>query len=134
MSFVPRHGIPLAESQRGDPQRELQMIAVLRLAFPDRLIPASLDVDGLAGLERRLLAGANVVSSLIPPGQGLAGVAQSELDIEQGRRSAAEVREVLERCGLQAAAAGQYAGWVQQRRRQGGEQRKASTAEEAPCG
>jgi methylornithine synthase len=112
MSFVPREGIPLARGRRGDPQRELTAIAVLRLAFPDRLIPASLDVDGLAGLERRLAAGANVVTSLIPPGQGLAGVAQSELDIEEGRRTAAEVREVLERCGLAPATRTEYAGWM----------------------
>ena len=120
MSFVPREGIPLARSRRGDPRRgpsrELTAIAVLRLAFPDRLIPASLDVDGLDGLERRLAAGANVVTSLIPPGQGLAGVAQSELDIEEGRRTAAEVREVLERCGLEPAARSEYAEWVRRRK------------------
>jgi methylornithine synthase len=118
MSFVPRQGIPLAQRHHGDPGRELAAIAVLRLAFPDRLIPASLDVDGLAGLERRLAAGANVVTSLIPPGQGLAGVAQSELDIEEGRRTVGEVREVLERCGLEAATGQQYADWIA-RRRQG---------------
>jgi methylornithine synthase len=135
MSFVPRPGIPLAERHRGDPGRELQMIAVLRLAFPDRLIPASLDVDGLAGLQRRLQAGANVVTSLIPPGQGLAGVAQSELDIEEGRRTAAEVREVLERCGLAAAEGGEYAAWVRRARqvRHGRQARRAAGAREAPC-
>ena len=30
---------------------ELKMIAVLRLYLPDILIPASLDVDGIRGLE-----------------------------------------------------------------------------------
>jgi methylornithine synthase len=125
MSFVPRQGIPLAAQHYGDPQRELAAMAVLRLGFPDRLIPASLDVNGLAGLERRLAAGANVVTSLIPPGQGLAGVAQSELDIEEGRRTTAEVREVLERCGLEAATLAQYAEWVQRRK---------PAAEEARCG
>ena len=115
MSFVPHPGVPLAARRRGDPGRELAAIAVLRLVFPDRLIPASLDVDGLAGLERRLAAGANVVTSLIPPGQGLAGVAQSALDIEEGRRTAGEVREVLERSGLEAASRQQYADWVARR-------------------
>lgn len=110
MSFVPRPGIPLAA--RRDPNRELAVIAALRLAFPDRLIPASLDVDGLAGLERRLAAGANVVTSLIPPGQGLAGVAQSDMDIEEGRRTTAEVVEVLERLGLAPASRTEYAEWV----------------------
>jgi methylornithine synthase len=140
MSFVPRQGIPLAERRRGDPQRELTAIAVLRLAFPDRLIPASLDVDGLAGLERRLAAGANVVTSLIPPGQGLAGVAQSELDIEEGRRTAGEVREVLERCGLQAATGIQYAECLEKRREwaQGARRalgrRRAADGGEVRCG
>ena len=118
MSFVPREGIPLAARFRGDRERELAAIAALRLAFPDRLIPASLDVDGIEGLARRLEAGANVVTSLIPPGHGLAGVAQSELDIEEGRRSVAEVCEVLARCGLEAASRQQYAGWLEQRRRE----------------
>jgi methylornithine synthase len=114
MSFVPHPGIPLP--QGGNTQRELVAIAVLRLAFPDRLIPASLDVDGLAGLERRLASGANVVTSLIPPGQGLAGVAQSELDIEEGRRTAAEVGEVLRRCGLAPASRAEYDEWLARRK------------------
>jgi methylornithine synthase len=118
MSFVPREGIPLASRYSGDRERELTAIAVLRLAFPDRLIPASLDVDGLAGLERRLEAGANVVTSLIPPGQGLAGVARSALDIEEGRRTPAEVQEVLQRCGLQAASRAEYAAWLEARKRE----------------
>jgi methylornithine synthase len=144
MSFVPHPGIPLAGRQHGDPERELTAIAVLRLAFPDRLIPASLDVDGLAGLQRRLEAGANVVSSLIPPGQGLAGVAQSELDIEEGRRTAAEVREVLERSGLEVASRREYAQWVERRaqrwqregplRRVGRQASSGMDAEEAGCG
>jgi methylornithine synthase len=134
MSFVPREGIPLAGRHRGDPGRELTAIAVLRLAFPDRLIPASLDVDGLAGLERRLAAGANVVTSLIPPGQGLAGVAQSELDIEEGRRTAAEVGEVLQRCGLAPASPAEYAEWLARRKAGVAGAEGAEGAAEAPCG
>jgi methylornithine synthase len=112
MSFVPREGIPLAARFRGSPERELAAIAALRLAYPDRLIPASLDVEGIAGLARRLQAGANVVTSLIPPAQGLSGVAQSELDIEEGRRTAAEVRQVLQLCGLQSATRAEYERWL----------------------
>ena len=143
MSFVPHPGIPLlripgagGDSRGGDPQRELVAIAVLRLAFPDRLIPASLDVDGLAGLERRLAAGANVVTSLIPPGQGLAGVAQSELDIEEGRRTAAEVGEVLQRCGLAPASRAEYSEWLARRKAgaAGAASARAASASEAPCG
>jgi methylornithine synthase len=140
MSFVPHPGIPLPRlpGAGGDAQRELVAIAALRLAFPDRLIPASLDVDGLAGLERRLAAGANVVTSLIPPGQGLAGVAQSELDIEEGRRTAAEVGEVLQRCGLAPASRAEYAEWVAGRKAgaasAAGAAGAASEGEAPPCG
>ena len=70
---------------------ELVTIATMRLAMPERLIPASLDVDGIAGLEPRIAAGANVVTSIVPPDLGLAGVSQSELDIDEGLRTAAEV-------------------------------------------
>ena len=141
MSFVPHPGIPLprasgtgGDPQGGDTQRELVAIAVLRLAFPDRLIPASLDVDGLAGLERRLAAGANVVTSLIPPGQGLAGVAQSELDIEEGRRTAAEVGEVLQRCGLAPASRAEYAEWLARRKAGAAGAAGTAGAAKAPCG
>ena len=75
----------------------------MRLAMPDRLIPASLDVDGIAGLERRLQAGANVVTSIVPPTVGLAGVSQAELDIDEGYRTVHGVLPHLERLGLRPA-------------------------------
>ena len=93
-------------------------IAVLRLSFPDRLIPASLDVDGLTGLQSRLEAGANVVTSLVPPGFGLAGVAQKSLDIDDARRTAASIIPELEKLGLQPASMKDYAAWLENRRRQ----------------
>ena len=65
----------MQDSPAPDSLRELLIIAMLRLAFPDRLIPASLDIEGLEGLQLRLDAGANVVTSLIVPGAGLTGVA-----------------------------------------------------------
>ena len=70
---------------------ECLFIAVLRLTLPDRLIPASLDVDGIKGLKMRLEAGANVVTSIIPRNNSLAGVSQSSLDFEQGLRTVPEV-------------------------------------------
>jgi len=88
----------------------------MRLAFPDRLIPASLDVDGLAGLNNRLDAGANVITSLVPPGQGLAGVAQSSLDIEEGNRTADSVAAILGEKNLQTATVREYESWIQSRR------------------
>jgi methylornithine synthase len=92
----------------------------MRICMPDRLIPASLDIDGLAGLKQRLNAGANVVTSLVPSGGGLAGVAQSELDIEAGGRSVAGIQRVLEECGLLPAAPAQYREWINQRRKVAG--------------
>ena len=84
---------------------ELLTIAAMRLAMPDRFIPASLDVDGIAGLERRLQAGANVVTSIVPPTVGLAGVSQAELDIDEGYRTVARRAAAPRAAG---AAAGRW--------------------------
>jgi methylornithine synthase len=62
-------------------------------------------------------AGANVITSIVPPGSGLAGVARPSLDIEDGRRTVAGVRKVLEDCGLRPSDRGEYLAWIQQRRR-----------------
>ena len=118
MTFVPQEGTPLQSWKMIDPLREILTIAALRLAFPDRLIPASLDVEGLAGLKSRLEAGANVVTSLVPPGFGLAGVAQNTLDIAEARRTATSIVPELERLGLQAASVEDYCIWIEGRRRQ----------------
>jgi methylornithine synthase len=117
MNFVPQPGTPMEKMPPPEPQKEALIISVLRLVFPDRLIPATLDVDGLSGLKKRLAAGANVVTSIIPRGQGLAGVAQHSLDIEAGRRTNASVREVLETTGLQAANNEDYLAWMNRRQR-----------------
>jgi len=117
MNFVPQPGTPMAKRTPPDPQREMLIIAVMRLAFPDRIIPASLDVNGLAGLKRRLDAGANVVTSIVPPGEGLAGVAQHSLDIEDGRRTNASVLKVLEKCDLRPATNQEYQDWIKCRRK-----------------
>ena len=117
MSFVPQPGTPMQSLKASDDLQELLTLAVLRLVFPDRLVPASLDVAGLAGLQRRLAAGANVVTSLVPPGFGLAGVAQSSLDIAEARRTMASIRLELEKLDLRAASAGNYLDWIKNRRR-----------------
>jgi methylornithine synthase len=114
MNFVPRSGTPMAGVPLPDPERELRVIALLRLMFPGRLIPASLDVEGLEGLKRRLDAGANVVTSIVPPGQGLAGVAQLDLDIDDARRTVEQVKKVLKSCGLRRANFREYMGWAEQ--------------------
>ena len=117
MTFVPQAGTPMTDYPPASSLRECIAIALMRIAFPGLLIPASLDVDGLAGLRLRLEAGANVVTSLVPPGRGLAGVAQSDLDIEDGRRSVKGIAPTLRTCGLQPATADHYRNWIAERKR-----------------
>jgi len=117
MSFVPQPGTPMQSSKASNDLQELLTLAILRLVFPDRLIPASLDVAGLAGLQKRLAAGANVVTSLVPPGFGLAGVAQSSLDIAEARRTSASICLELKKLGLRAASTDNYLDWIKKRRR-----------------
>jgi methylornithine synthase len=108
MTFVPQAGTPLAGVRPAGDSAELLTIACLRLALPASFIPASLDVDGIAGLERRLQAGANVVTSIVPPTVGLAGVSQAELDIDEGHRTVHGVLPHLERLGLRPAGVDEY--------------------------
>lgn len=117
MNFIPQQGTPLQGRSGKGTDREPHLIAVMRLLFPEKLIPASLDVDGLSGLSKRLAAGANVVTSIIPPGKGLAGVAQSRLDIDDSRRTPAGVKPVLEQNGLQIASLQSYQAWIKQQHR-----------------
>lgn len=112
MSFVPQAGTPMNPWPTPDQNQELKTIAVMRLLFPDRLIPASLDVDGTAGLQARINAGANVVTSLIPPHLGLAGVAQSTRDIDDGCRTVSAILPLLQQLGLEPAAPERYRDWV----------------------
>lgn len=113
MTFVPQRGTPLENIPSPSPLRELVIIAVMRLLFPDRLIPASLDVGGIGGLQDRLLAGANVVTSLIPPHTGLVGVCQSALDIDEGHRTVKGAAAVMEKMGLKMATIDEYTEWIQ---------------------
>jgi methylornithine synthase len=115
MTFIPQNGIPIAQSTSSDYLEELVTMAVMRLMFPDRMIPASLDVEGLAGLARRLEAGANVVTSIVPPGHGLSGVAKSSLDIEEGNRTVRSVASAIEKDGLRAGSTGEFRSWIEDR-------------------
>ncbi len=117
MNFIPQKGTPLETVPGTNADRETHLIAIMRLLFPERLIPASLDVDGLTGLPGRLAAGANVVTSIIPPGKGLAGVARSSLDIDDSRRTTAGVVPVLKDNGLQTGTIHSYRSWLAQQRR-----------------
>jgi methylornithine synthase len=108
MTFVPQAGTPLADVRPAGDADELLTIAAMRLAMPERFIPASLDVDGIAGLARRLQAGADVVTSIVPPTVGLAGVSQAELDIDEGYRTVHGVLPHLARLGLRPAGVDEY--------------------------
>jgi methylornithine synthase len=112
MSFNPQDGTPMAGRPSPFRLRELRILAVMRLVFPDRLIPASLDIDGRGYLKDRLYAGANVVTSLIPPALGLSGVSQATLDIDEGNRTLEGIRPLLGAAGLELAGADEYQNWV----------------------
>ena len=117
MSLVPQPQTPLGEMSSPSRMIECLSIATMRLNMPDILIPASLDVDGIKGLKMRLEAGANVITSIIPPKKRLAGVSQSSLDIEQGMRSVPEVKKVLADMGLKIADSTTYKSWIAARKR-----------------
>lgn len=112
MGFVPQAGTPLAGLPTPTLLAEMVTLATMRLTMPDRLIPASLDIDGLRGLEARLRAGANVVTSIIPPASGLAGVSQSRLDIDEGFRTVAGVERHLAPLGLETATVSDFQSWL----------------------
>jgi methylornithine synthase len=117
MSFTPQDGTPMAGRPSPLRLRELLIIAVLRLVFPDRLIPASLDIDGRSYLKERLDAGANVVTSLIPPSLGFTGVSQATLDIDEGNRTLGGIRPILSAAGLEPAGADTYINWVREEKK-----------------
>ena len=114
MTFVPQAGTPMQGIVPTDSREELKSIAIMRLLFQDRLIPASLDVEGIAGLRTRIDAGANVITSIIPPHQELAGVAQPELNIDDGHRSVDYVIEMLEDMGRKVASNSEYSSFLRE--------------------
>ena len=116
MTFVPQHNTPMQGMPSTLTIEELVTLAVMRLVHQDKLIPASLDIEGVKGLRPRLDAGANVITSIIPPSNGLAGVAQHELDIENGERSKGNIEDMLELIGYRAADLTEYTGLVSERK------------------
>ena len=108
MTFVPQQGTPMETIVPHDSTDELKAIAVMRLLYHDRLIPGSLDVEGIAGLKTRVDAGANVITSIIPPYEELAGVAQPELNINDGHRSVDYVINMIEDMGKHVASNSEY--------------------------
>jgi len=95
--------------------REVLVTAVLRLCHPDSLVPATLDSAG-SGFAKRLDAGANVVTSCIPPGLGLRGVAQPTRGIEDGSRSVPSVLKAIREAGYTTPSRGDYRRWLEENR------------------
>jgi methylornithine synthase len=116
MNFIPQQGTPLHDFPPPPRIYQLLVIAVLRLLFPHRLIPATLDVYGIDGLKEELEAGANVVTSLIPPHSEMMGVAQSTLDVDEGRRTVKGVVPILNELGLAKAELDDYISWIEKER------------------
>jgi len=112
MTFVPQEGTPMANFPAASWRGELSIIAVMRLLFQDRLIPASLDVGGVRGLRERLLAGANVITSIIPPHKGLVGISNSVLDVDEGYRTVRGVTPILDKMKISTAEPRKYAQWI----------------------
>lgn len=117
MNFIPQKGTPMHDFPPPPKMRELLIIAVLRLLFPRRLIPASLDVYGIEGLKGKLEAGANVVTSLILPHSDMVGVAQSTLDIAEGYRTVEGITPILNESGLTKASLDDYISWIEKERK-----------------
>jgi methylornithine synthase len=112
MGFIPQEGSPMEGAESPPIIDEMKTMAVMRLVNQDKLMPASFDIDGVKGLELRLASGANVVSSIIPPSSGLAGVAQPHLGVDEGLRTVESVRPFIERLGLRVASKKSYLRWV----------------------
>ena len=110
MTFEPQPGTPLAETTHASDLMELKVIAVLRFVFPDRFIPASLDVAGIPGMVDRLNAGANVVTSIIAAGSQLEGVVNFDRDVSlnERKRDAKSVIAQLKKMGLQPGTQAEF--------------------------
>ena len=108
MSFIPQEGSPMEGCRTPDRMEELKVIALMRLLYPNALIPASLDVDGIKGLKDRINAGANLITSIIPPRSGFMGVAHNTMDVDEGGRTVDEAAAILDEMGLRIATVEEY--------------------------
>jgi methylornithine synthase len=116
MGFNPQPNTPMENVLSPPLLDEMKVTALMRLTNPDRLIPSSFDVDGIKGLQLRLMAGANVVTSLIPPGTGLVGVAQAELGVNSGIRTREGIEPFMEQLNLRLASQKEYIEWIEGQR------------------
>ncbi|MCP8304535.1 MAG: methylornithine synthase PylB [archaeon] len=114
MGFIPQPNTPMENIPPPPLLNEMKVVALMRLTNPDKLIPSSFDVDGIKGLQLRLMAGANVVTSLIPPRTGLVGVAQAELGVDSGIRTRDGIKPFMKQLNFRLASQKEYAKWVEE--------------------
>lgn len=108
MTFLPQEGTPLEDFRDSSTLSELKIIAVLRLMFPKCLIPASLDLEGIDGMVHRLNAGANIVTSILPPDPRLEGVANYDRGMEERDRDITSVVKRLKIMGMEPASQAEF--------------------------
>jgi methylornithine synthase len=108
MTFLPQAGTPLAGFKEKSTLSEMKIIAVLRLMFPKCLIPASLDLEGIDGMGARLNAGANIVTSILPPHSKLEGVANYDRTLQERDRDIKSVIKRLEILGMEPAQQAEF--------------------------
>jgi len=116
MTFVPQEDFPQSKIVPERNELEEIVISIMRLVMPDALIPVSLDMDGQNGLQKRLLAGANVITSIVPTGKEWNDLANSRMDIEDSQRSLVPIQNTLQFLGMQAATSAEYREWVDSRK------------------
>ena len=56
---------------------------------------------------------ANVVTSIIPPKEGLMGVAQNSKDVDDGGRTVEGVRTILSEMGMELATVQEYRSYIE---------------------
>lgn len=103
MTFLPQKGTPLEGKDVEGSEAELKMISILRLMYPNLLIPASLDLEGIDGMVHRLNSGANVVTSIISSNSALEGVVNYDREHAERDRDVKSVITRLKSMGMEPA-------------------------------
>lgn len=108
MTFLPQQGTPLEGKEVKGCDSELKIISILRLLYPEKLIPASLDLEGIDGMVHRLNAGANVVTSIISSNSSLEGVVNYDREHAERDRDVKSVVSRLKTMGMEPAEQGEF--------------------------
>ncbi|AKB84337.1 methylornithine synthase PylB [Methanococcoides methylutens] len=108
MTFLPQQGTPLEGKEIRDCASELKIISILRLLYPEKLIPASLDLEGIDGMVHRLNAGANVVTSIISSNSSLEGVVNYDREHAERDRDVKSVVARLKTMGMEPAEQSEF--------------------------